>query len=72
MFVLSAGVAWKQVPREQAARARRRTSASPRGPGRVLERLHAELLRRLNVVGRIDWSAAIIDGTHIRALKRGI
>jgi hypothetical protein len=42
------------------------------GRPRVPERLHRELLRRLNALGAIDWSAGIIDGTHVRALKGGI
>ena len=30
-----------------------------------------ELLRRLNGAGRIDWSTAVVDGSHIRALLGG-
>ena len=37
----------------------------------VLGRLHRELLRRLNAAGRIDWSTAVVDGSHIRALLGG-
>jgi hypothetical protein len=33
--------------------------------------LHQELLRALNAAGRIDWSAAVVDGSHIRALLGG-
>jgi transposase len=72
MFVLFTGTPWKQIPAElgcsgSTAHERFTTWAS----AGVFERLHAELLRRLNAVGRIDWSAGIIDGTHIRALKGG-
>jgi RibD C-terminal domain len=35
------------------------------------ECLHAALLRRLNAAGAIDWSAAVVDGSHIRAPQRG-
>jgi hypothetical protein len=27
------------------------------------------LLERLNAAGRIDWSASVVDGSHIRALQ---
>jgi transposase len=73
MFVLFTGVAWKQIPRElgcSGSTAHERFSTWARAG--VFERLHAELLRRLNAAGRIDWSAGIIDSTHIRALKGGI
>ena len=72
MFVLFTGTAWKQLPRElgcsgSTAHARFSTWAE----AGVFERLHSELLRLLNAAGRIDWSAGIIDGTHVRALKGG-
>jgi transposase len=72
MFVLFTGTAWKQIPRElgcSGSTAHDRFSAWARAG--VFERLHGELLRRLNAAGRIDWSAGIIDATHIRALKGG-
>jgi len=72
VFVLFTGTAWKQVPREMGCSG---STAHDRFTGwtkaGVFERLHAELLRRLNAAGRIDWSAGIIDGSHIRALKGG-
>jgi transposase len=37
----------------------------------VWDRLHRELLRRLNARGRLDWSAGVVDGSHIRALRGG-
>ena len=37
----------------------------------VWERLHRELLGRLNADGLIDWSTAVVDGSHIRALLGG-
>jgi len=72
LFVLFTGTAWKQIPRElgcSGSTAHERFTAGTRAG--VFERLHAELLRRLNAAGRIDWSSGIIDGTHIRALKGG-
>ena len=37
----------------------------------VWDRLHRELLRRLNALGRLDWSTGVVDGSHIRALRGG-
>jgi transposase len=37
----------------------------------VWDRLHRELLRRLNALGRLDWWAGVVDGSHIRALRGG-
>ena len=37
----------------------------------VWEKLHATLVERLNAAGAIDWSAAVVDGSHIRALQGG-
>jgi hypothetical protein len=34
--------------------------------------LHRELLRRLDAAGRIDWSTAVIDGSHVGALFGGL
>lgn len=36
------------------------------------ERLHRELLRALNAQRAIDWSASVVDGSHIRALFGGL
>jgi transposase len=72
LLVLFTGTAWKQIPRElgcSGSTAHERFTAWAKAG--VFERLHADLLRRLNAAGRIDWSAGIIDGTHIRALKGG-
>jgi transposase len=72
VFVLFTGTAWKQIPRElgcSGSTAHERFTAWAKAG--VFDRLHAELLRRLNAAGRINWSAGIIDSTHIRALKGG-
>jgi transposase len=72
VFVLFTGIAWRHLPREfgcSPATAHRRLQEWQRAG--VWARLHAELLRRLNAAGRIDWSAAVIDGSHIRALLGG-
>lgn len=72
MFVLFTGIAWRHLPRElgcSPATAHRRL-AEWQAAG-VWAALHRELLRRLNRAGRIDWSAAVVDGSHIRALLGG-
>src|SRR2546423_4519569 len=37
----------------------------------VWQRLHEELLAELHAAGALDWSKAVIDGSHVRALKGG-
>jgi len=72
VFVLFTGIAWRHLPREMGcspATAHRRL-AEWQGAG-IWERLHQELLRLLNGAGRIDWSASVVDGSHIRALLGG-
>jgi transposase len=72
MFVLVTGVPWRMVPKEigcsgvTAWRRLREWQAAG-----VWERLHRELLRRLNAAGQIDWSRGIVDSSHIRALSGG-
>lgn len=72
VFVLFTGIAWRHLPREMGcspATAHRRLTDWQRAG--VFERLHRELLRRLNSTGRIDWETAVIDGSHVRALQGG-
>ncbi|GAA4510008.1 hypothetical protein GCM10023096_14180 [Nonomuraea ferruginea] len=37
----------------------------------VWQKLHELLLAELHTVGKLDWSKAVIDSSHIRALKGG-
>ena len=37
----------------------------------VWQRLHEALLAELNAAGALDWSRAVIDSSHVRALKGG-
>jgi transposase len=72
VFVLFTGIAWRHLPRElgcSPATAHRRLAAWQKAG--VWERLHRELLRRLNAAGKIDWTTAVVDGSHIRALQGG-
>jgi transposase len=73
VFVLVTGVPWRTVPREigcSGVTAWRRLR-DWRATG-VWERLHRELLGRLNAAGRIDWSRGIVDSSQIRALQGGL
>jgi transposase len=73
LYVLHNDIAWQLLPLELGV-----------GPGqtcwRRLERwqqaggfdqLHRILLAELNAAGELDWSRACVDGSHIRAKKRG-
>ena len=72
VFVLVTGVPWRMVPKEIGCSGvtawRRLRDWQAAG---VWERLHRELLRRLNAAGRIDWSRGIVDSSQIRALQGG-
>ena len=37
----------------------------------VWQQLHESLLAELNAAGALDWSRALIDSSHVRALKGG-
>src|SRR3954452_7410214 len=70
VFVLVTGIAWRFVPQELGCSGvtawRRLRDWQQAG---VWENLHAALLDKLNAAGAIDWSAAVIDGSHLRAFK---
>ncbi len=73
VFVLFTGIAWQHLPRELGcapATAHRRLKEWQAAG--VFAALHRELLRRLNVAGRIDWTTAVVDGSHVRALQGGL
>ena len=66
------GVPWRVLPREIGCSGvtawRRLRDWQEAG---AWDRLHRELLRRLNALGRLDWSTGVVDGSHIRALRGG-
>jgi transposase len=73
VFVLFTGIAWQHLPRElgcSPATAHRRLKEWQAAG--VFAALHRELLRRLNAAGLIDWTTAVADGSHIRALQGGL
>ncbi|PWK84813.1 hypothetical protein C8D88_10720 [Lentzea atacamensis] len=48
-----------------------RAAATGLASGRVWQRLHENLLAELNAADALDWQRAMIDGSHVRALKGG-
>ncbi len=72
LFVLRSGIPWEMLPAEMGCGSGvtcwRRLRDWPAAG--VWERLHRELLRRLQDANRIDWSRAALDSSSIAA-KRG-
>jgi transposase len=71
LFVLKTGIAWEHLPKQLGYGSgmtcwRRLREWQEAG---VWERLHAELLRRLQIAGEIDWSRAVVDSSQIQAKK---
>ncbi len=69
LFVLQTGIPWEQLPQEMGCGSgmtcwRRLKEWQEQG---VWERLHEELLRRLQQTDQIDWGRAVIDSSHVRA-----
>ena len=73
LFVLYTGIPWESLPQELGFDSgmtcwRRLRDWNDAG---VWQRLHESLLAELNAAGALDWSRAVIDGSHVRALKGG-
>jgi transposase len=69
LFVLSTGIRWDRLPQQLGYGSgmtcwRRLRDWQQAG---VWDRLHALLLAELQASGRIDWSRAVADSSHIRA-----
>lgn len=73
LHVLHTGIAWEDLPCEygygSGVTCWRRLREWQRAG--VWDALHHELLTELNAAGAIDWSRAVIDGSHVRALLGG-
>jgi len=71
LFVLSTGIAWGQLPSElgfgSGVTCWRRLEEWQRAG--VWERLHALLLAELRRAGELEWSRAVVDGSHVQAKK---
>nr|WP_143116507.1 IS5 family transposase [Lentzea xinjiangensis] len=73
LFVLYTGIPWEFLPQELGFGSgmtawRRLRDWHQAG---VWQRLHENLLAELNAADALDWSRAVIDGSHVRALKGG-
>lgn len=69
LFVLKTGIAWEDLPQEMGCGCgmtcwRRLTEWQAAG---VWEELHRVMLSRLHQAGRIDWSRALLDSSHVKA-----
>ena len=72
LFVLYTAIPWEFLPPELGFGSgmtcwRRLRDWNDAG---VWQRLHEQLLAELNAAGALDWSRAVIDGSHIRAPQR--
>ena len=71
LFVLYTGIAWRHLPLElgfgSGATCRRRLDEWQAAG--VWDKLHALLLDRLQQAGELEWSRAVIDGSHVQAKK---
>ena len=70
LFVLQTGIPWDYLPQEMGCGSgmtcwRRLKEWQEQG---VWQQLHEVLLAKLNEAGRIDWSRAVIDSSHVRAV----
>ena len=73
LFVLKTGMVWRDLPLELGCGSgmtcwRRLRDWQLAG---VWEKLHRELLRRLHLAERIDWSRAVVDSSSVRAVFGG-
>ena len=71
LFVLYTGIAWRHLPLElgfgSGATCRRRLDEWQAAG--VWDKLHELLLARLQQAGEIEWSRAVVDGSHVQAKK---
>jgi transposase len=71
LYVLHTGIGWEDLPQELGygcgmtcwRRLKRWTDTG------VFDQVHRILLAELNAAGRIDWSRAVLDGSHLDAKK---
>ncbi len=71
LFVLYTGIRWEFLPQELGFGSgmtcwRRLRDWHEAG---VWQQLHELLLAELHAAGALDWSKAVIDSSHVRALK---
>lgn len=73
LFVLYTAIPWEFLPQELGYGSgmtcwRRLAQWHEAG---VWQRLHEVLLAELHAADKLDWSKAVIDASHVRALKGG-
>lgn len=73
LFVLHTGIQWEYLPQELGFGSgmtcwRRLRDWNEAG---VWQQLHEVLLAELNAAARLDWSRAVVDSSHVRAIKGG-
>ena len=73
LFVLYTGIGWEDLPQELGFGSgmtcwRRLAEWNTAG---VWQQLHELLLAELHAAGKLDWSRAVIDSSHVRAARRG-
>ena len=73
LFVLYTAIPWEFLPQELGFGSgmtcwRRLRDWHAAG---VWQRLHENLLAELHAAGQLDWSRAVVDGSHLRAMKGG-
>lgn len=73
LFVLHTGIQWEYLPKELGFGSgmtcwRRLRDWNEAG---VWQQLHEVLLAELNAAARLDWSRAVVDSSHVRAIKGG-
>lgn len=72
LFVLRTGIPWEYLPQEMGCGSgmtcwRRLRDWNEAG---VWDRIHHEILNRLGLADRIDWSRAALDSASVAAKKR--
>ena len=73
-YLTQAGCSWWKLPENlfgvtRSTAHRRFTEWTRAG---LWPALHVAILRRLQALGELDWSRAVVDSIHVRAEKRGI
>ena len=73
LFVLHTGIRWEFLPQQLGFGSgmpcwRRLQEWNAAG---VWQRLHELLLAELHAAGKLNWSRAVIDSSHVRAARRG-
>jgi transposase len=74
LFVLYTGIPWEFLPQDLGFGSGMtcwRRLRDWHEAGVWQQQLHELLLAELNAAGALDWSKAVIDSSHVRAMKGG-